>query len=637
MNRFVSFLFIALTNVPLLLHAQFVQSPEESLRFDESIRSSYNIDSILSYAPATSVGRYRILPDDKGALDFDSSLAFRFQRAMEAEYFATVHNRIKGGFNAAVLVPGKGIWQGAIGVSTETPLDSLHPDMLFCIASNTKAFVAMLMMMLVEEGKVTLEDSIYKYLPKYKNVDSTITIRQLLNMRSGLFDYINDSLLNGYTAGVWIKETFDNPLKRWTPEESLSRFLGLPKHTPGAKYRYTNTSYLLAGLIIEKVTGKKFSNVLREKILMPLNLTNTYFPMDDTLHGDISHGWYNYNGFYFPGWKDLSTVPIDAPISSMWAVGAMYSTTENMARWFRKLFHNEVLQPSSVAEMMKTYDSTSTFGLGVETGTFYDLSLVTKGGSIWGSISGPYYDLNTGIVFVTHRNSYPLPTGFATSNTSALFHAYLQSYKAATTVNTGTITIAANSGTQYRDTTFVVKNIGGAFDSVYITVKSLFGAVPESTYSVIPSSFVVQPNDSQIITLKINTTKLTTAGTRTGKVYIDSRFSYAMNHWEKPFTVTYTLGVDEAKNFPREYSLSQNYPNPFNPTTTIKYQIPMSSLVTLKVFDLLGREVVTLVDEKKDAGSHEITFDATNISSGIYFYQLRSGEFVQTKKLVLQK
>ncbi len=93
---------------------------------------------------------------------------------------------------------------------------------------------------------------------------------------------------------------------------------------------------------------------------------------------------------------------------------------------------------------------------------------------------------------------------------------------------------------------------------------------------------------------------------------------------------------------PEEYSLSQNYPNPFNPTTTISFSIPniassFNSNVTLKIYDLLGREVNTLVNEVKQPGSYQVQFDASELSSGIYFYALSAGDFYQTKKLVLLK
>jgi len=85
------------------------------------------------------------------------------------------------------------------------------------------------------------------------------------------------------------------------------------------------------------------------------------------------------------------------------------------------------------------------------------------------------------------------------------------------------------------------------------------------------------------------------------------------------------------------YILEQNYPNPFNPTTTIKYQIPELSFVTLKVYDVLGNEITTLVNEDKPVGTYEFEFSSTGLPSGIYFYQLQAGRFVETKKMVLMK
>ena len=91
----------------------------------------------------------------------------------------------------------------------------------------------------------------------------------------------------------------------------------------------------------------------------------------------------------------------------------------------------------------------------------------------------------------------------------------------------------------------------------------------------------------------------------------------------------------EEGNHPEEYLLSQNYPNPFNPTTTIKYQIPEKSYVTLKLFNVIGREVATLVNEVKSKGNYEVEFNGSSITSGIYFYIITAGNFVQTKKMIL--
>ena len=86
---------------------------------------------------------------------------------------------------------------------------------------------------------------------------------------------------------------------------------------------------------------------------------------------------------------------------------------------------------------------------------------------------------------------------------------------------------------------------------------------------------------------------------------------------------------------PKTYALYQNYPNPFNPTTVIRYDLPASSNVRLMVYDMLGREVATLVDQTQQAGSKSAVFNAVNLPSGIYFYRLRAGTFTETRKLLL--
>jgi hypothetical protein len=86
-----------------------------------------------------------------------------------------------------------------------------------------------------------------------------------------------------------------------------------------------------------------------------------------------------------------------------------------------------------------------------------------------------------------------------------------------------------------------------------------------------------------------------------------------------------------------DYKLVQNYPNPFNPTTTIKYEIPETGFVTLKIYDVLGREVATLVNAKREAGRYEAEFNAKGLSSGIYIYRIQASNFVESKKMILLK
>jgi hypothetical protein len=104
--------------------------------------------------------------------------------------------------------------------------------------------------------------------------------------------------------------------------------------------------------------------------------------------------------------------------------------------------------------------------------------------------------------------------------------------------------------------------------------------------------------------------------------------------WRRPLSEVAT-GVGVSRGLPTAFSLEQNFPNPFNPSTTIKFELPKESRVKLSVFDILGREVSALVDERRDAGIFEVRFDGSGLASGVYFYRLQAGTYVETKKLLL--
>ncbi len=101
--------------------------------------------------------------------------------------------------------------------------------------------------------------------------------------------------------------------------------------------------------------------------------------------------------------------------------------------------------------------------------------------------------------------------------------------------------------------------------------------------------------------------------------------------------VSQGVGITGNNTIVKDYKLEQNYPNPFNPTTNIRYELPKSGFVKIIVFDALGKEIKTIVNEKQSAGTYNLTFDGSNLPSGVYFYRLRAGDYVETKKLVLLK
>lgn len=107
--------------------------------------------------------------------------------------------------------------------------------------------------------------------------------------------------------------------------------------------------------------------------------------------------------------------------------------------------------------------------------------------------------------------------------------------------------------------------------------------------------------------------------------------------WQMPGFLVATSVEQTGPEIPGEFSLEQNYPNPFNPGTVIQFSLPQTAEVQLKVYDMLGREVATLINEQKSAGSYQVSFNAINLSSGVYFYRLAAGSHVETRSMTLVK
>ena len=132
-----------------------------------------------------------------------------------------------------------------------------------------------------------------------------------------------------------------------------------------------------------------------------------------------------------------------------------------------------------------------------------------------------------------------------------------------------------------------------------------------------------------------------------GSNYMDNEAGFGVNHdftlTSNDLTINDSYGVitaierDNSAKTPATFKLSQNYPNPFNPSTIIQYNLPKTGLVSLKIYDILGREVATLVNEQQVAGVYKVTFDASKLASGVYIYRIISGNFVSTKKMMLLK
>ena len=191
---------------------------------------------------------------------------------------------------------------------------------------------------------------------------------------------------------------------------------------------------------------------------------------------------------------------------------------------------------------------------------------------------------------------------------------------------------------------------GDAFLNLYSEVPQNLIVSHNSTIATTATTFSVTANTGALIALSSNGQVLGTA-TGTGspvsisvsgillsgqimKVVVTKQNYY---RHESNVTITGTNGIINPTNIPKEYSLSQNYPDPFNPVTKIDFAIPKEGTVKIKIFDILGKEVATLMNEIKQPGYYSVNFDGTKFSSGVYFYKLESGKFSEIKKFMLIK
>lgn len=302
------------------------------------------------------------------------------------------------GVSVAICIPGSGIWTGSYGESyANMPITS---DMYLPIGSNTKTFVAAIILKLQEEGKLNIDDTIGKWLQNIPNVNGQITIKQMLNHTSGLFSYTdNPAFFTNLNA---------NYNKIWQPEDML-QFIDTPNFVPGASWEYSNTNFLLAGIIVSKILNEPFDVTVRKMILTPLNLTHTITYPAENPNGIIPHGWsvlasqsgtledmmvtYGYSNVAF--------------LSMASSAGAIVSTAEDNVKFWDALMSGKIINSASLA-MMKDFvfvDPNYQYGLGLSRMTPVNgRSVLGHGGTCFGYINENLFDSINGVCITALSN-----------------------------------------------------------------------------------------------------------------------------------------------------------------------------------------------------------------------------------------
>ena len=581
------------------------------------------------------------------------------------------------GVTMAVSLPSQGTWMGASGLANRDAATSMSPTNLFRVASITKTFVAATVLQLTEEGVLSLDDALEKWLPGLVPNGDNITIRHLLSHSSGLFNYTQD---DDYINGVFEE---DEPI--WTPEQIVDIALTHPPtFAPGTNSSYSNTGYILLGMVVETATQGTIAQEIRRRFLKPLHLENTYFDGLEQVPGGPLHGYDPRQSSLDVG--ELSYASITA---AQWAAGAMVSTVSDLAKWAEALYGGQVLQSASLTDML-------TNGLGVQSRLTPLGRAVGHEGITPGFSSLMFYLPERKIAVVILENDMVDPNGlFGTTvqkmwQTPAILTHLIEAYPEDLLVledllgdglhveTTGGATppeLTANGPVYQGETAgaFQVQPEGFlgwkvnfnfdhpigdplgyavlrfAFHPGTATGRSLQVTLGGKTASLLGRNRLegigvdLEAKDWQLVEIPLATLlpnvsieSIGLSGDLEGTFYLDDIRLIAL---DPPPSAT-AVFEEQSATRPISIILDQNYPNPFNSGTVIRFELPADMQIDLALYNLAGQKVATLVNRHHAAGLYTLSWDGRDdqgreLATGIYLYRLEADDRVEMRKLLL--
>lgn len=324
-----------------------------------------------------------------------------------------------GGGVVRVSGPDGFLCEAAAGRQAGPGSSPMTADTPFEIASITKAVTAATVLRLVEDGKLRLDDPLKALLPAglRQGFSETVTVRQLLSHTSGLPHYWEDGPKNREGNNVFLSAFLAEPGRFWQAEDILAAARTLPAKRAGSRFHYSDTNYVLLGLIIEHTTGRPLHQVFREKIFAPLGMTSTWLSYREKRRGPAPSHRYE-------GTEDLHDVPRQ---SADWAGGGLVSTARDLERFLRGLASGKVFRHPETLDLMRkavpTGEPDISYGLGI-----YRVKLEAGLGELWGhdghGNSFAYYwpqrDITfTGTLNQTENDWWPLVEVFLTGDDPA--------------------------------------------------------------------------------------------------------------------------------------------------------------------------------------------------------------------------
>lgn len=304
------------------------------------------------------------------------------------------------GISAAITFPDGSTWATALGVAEVAPERPATTSTPFVVGSVTKTFVAAAILQLVDEGALALDDALANWLPDYPQA-AQITLRMLLTHTSGVF--------NLYESPYYTRRVVNRPHRTWTPQMVLDKLSGAPYCDPGTCYHYSNTGFILLGMVIEAETGKSLGTVWRERFFTPLGMTATYFMGDGPPPASSARG-YRKTKTGNVAIDDGSTYrPTQSEGTVIWAAGGIVASAPDIARWGRALYGGEVLSDTSLARMtaftFRPERQGGYYGMGTRMRKFQTYNMEGHTGTLRAFNAAMWYlpELDVTVVVTTNR------------------------------------------------------------------------------------------------------------------------------------------------------------------------------------------------------------------------------------------
>jgi CubicO group peptidase (beta-lactamase class C family) len=265
------------------------------------------------------------------------------------------------GMGAAVMLPDGSVWEGATGISSTFPAGNISINHTFLIGSVTKTITSACILKMVDEGLLSLTDSLHEWIEPIQHVNPNITIRQLLRHQSGLYDVVPDQALG--------QAIFLNQDSMWQFRDVITTFIKPPLSAPGGAWNYCNTNFLLLGMIIEAASGQSYHEAIRTRFWTPLQLNSCLLPTVEPYNQPVAHVWLYLNAdnvlddahYLFSNWT--------AWFSTAAPAGGFFSDAGDMARWMRSLMEGELFSPEMMVQMKNTIitgqPESQKYGLGI--------------------------------------------------------------------------------------------------------------------------------------------------------------------------------------------------------------------------------------------------------------------------------